>query len=136
MTEKEILSKIQSYNYYIAVKTELEGQLESLVSKITTEYGEMAGGGSGTFDSKVEKLAINRTRLESKIKTLDCEICEIKRLIEKSGLDEMEQDILWQVAKSERLISYSRRNNVSKSYVYKIRDRALKKIASKTQNVG
>lgn len=134
MTEKEILEKIQNYNYYVAVKTELEGQLESLVSKITAEYGETAGG-CGTFDSKVEKLAIKRERVESKIKALDYSMQVVKDLIENSGLEQTEKDVMWQVAKCESLISYARNQKLYKSYVYKIKDRALKKISLKLQNV-
>lgn len=135
MTEKEILSKIQSYNFYTAVKKELEGQLESLVCKITTEYGDASGVTGGNYESKVEKIAIKRDRVKSKIHAIDLLLQEIKDLIEHSGLDQLEQEILWRVAKCESLISYARNKKIYKSTVYKIRDRAIKMIYNKIQNV-
>lgn len=136
MTEQEILSKIKSYQYIAATKRELDDQLESVVYKITATYGDAAGGAAGGFSSKVERVAIKREKMLAKIRRKELEIREIKKLIECSGLNEQEQEILWTVARAGNLRRYARDNALCKSYVYKIRDKAVKKIAARLQNVG
>ena len=136
MTEQEILSTIKNYQYIDATRRELEEQLETIVYKVTATYGDAAGGTSSGFSSKVERVAINREKLLAKIRRKELELRRIKRLIESSGLDATEQAVLWTVAKCGNLRRYARDNKLCKSYVYKIRDRAVKKIASKLQNVA
>lgn len=127
--EKEVLSKITNYNYYKAVKEELEGQLESIVCNITASYGDLAGC-SGKTTNKVEKMAIKRDNLKEKIQALEAKLEEIKSMIDKSGLDPTEKEVLWWAANNGKLAAYARRERIGKDNVYKIRDRAITKIAN------
>lgn len=136
MTER-ILNKIENYTYAITVKKELEEQLARITYKCTPTYGNVGGGATGFKTSKVETNVIHKDEIQRKINRKDAEIKEIENLINGSGLTEQEKEVLWCVAREEHLSSYARYYKIYLSNVYKIRDRALKKIAAalKPQNV-
>ena len=128
MTDKDILNKIQSYNYIKATKEELEEQLQSIVYKSTQSYGEL-GGMAGGSSSKVERHAMRKMELEDKISKAEAQLREIEGFISHKSLNQTEQEVLRCIADCEHLISYARYNKMCLSNVYKVRDRALKKIA-------
>lgn len=129
MKEHEVVNTIRRWQFIEATKRELEEQLESISYKITANYGDAAGGGGG-FTSKVEKIALKRQNLMQKIRIKNIEQKKIRSLIECSGLSTIEQAVLWEVAKCGNLRRFAQCNDLCKSYVYKVRDRAIKKVAA------
>ena len=129
MTENEVVKVIKRWQFIEATKRELEEQLESIAYKTTATYGDTAGGGGG-FTSKVEDIAIKRQKLMQKIRMKEVEKKKIKSLIECSGLSDIEQAVLWEVAKCGNLRRFAQCNKICKSNIYKIRDRAIKKVAA------
>ena len=130
MKEHEVVNTIRRWQFIEATKRELEEQLESIVYKTTATYGDTAGGGGG-FTSKVEDIAIKRQKLIRKIRVIELEQKLIIKMIQCSGLTDIEKSVLWEVAKCGNLRRFAQVNKICKSNVYKIRDRAIKKVAAK-----
>ena len=137
MDEKAVIGKIQCYTYYKARLAEVEEQLQSICIKLTPTYGNLAPTTGGTFNSKVENIGNRRHDLTQKIRAYKREVLKVQQLIENSGLDEREKGLMWWIANNGRLAAYARRERIGKDNVYKIRDRAVKKIiaAHTPQNV-
>lgn len=137
MDEKEVLSKIKSYSYNMARLEEINEQLQSICIKITATYGNLAPTSGNGFRSKVEETGNRRYELKKKRAGYDRKVMEVRHMIYNSGLDEREKGLMLWIANNGKLQAYARRERIGKDNVYKIRDRAIKKIiaASKTQNV-
>lgn len=133
---KELLEYIQGYSYSKARLEETKKKLESITPKITPTYGMIGGRASG-INRKVENMGNRRVELELKAAEHQNKIDNIYRLIECSGLDQREKPLMWWVARNGKLQAYARRERIGRDNVYKIRDRAVKKMLAynKTQNV-
>lgn len=125
---QQIEKTIKSYTYHIHILEELKMQLASIVPK-TTSNVDAAPASSNGFRSKVEAMSIKRIELKAKIQNSEKTIARITKMIECSGLTDVEKGALWCIANNERLVQYARRNRIKQSQIYKIRDRALKKVA-------
>ena len=79
--------------------------------------------------SKVEKKGIQFYELNRKLAKTRREIALIRNYINNSGLSDQEKRVIWVVAKNESLLQYARENGIQPSNIYKIRDRALKKMS-------
>ena len=137
MTEKELLELIQSYAYNKARLIEIQDELNSVNYKITAMYGNLAPSSGGTFNSKVETIGNKRHELKARGYVYKNKIERIIKYIENSGLTDREKGVIYWLAKNRRLQAYARREHIGKDNIYKIRDRALKKIIidNKLQNV-
>lgn len=136
MTENEIKRKIKSYRFVEATKNELQQQLEELTYKTTNTNNEEVPAMTNAVHSKVEKYVITKVEKEKKKNEKQKELDEIWDMIHRSGLNEDEVNVMWCIAQGESLASYARRSRIYKSNVYKIRNRALRKIRNKQQNEG
>ena len=128
MNEKDLIEKIQNYSYYKARLKEVQEQLESMAYKVTATYGNLAAAASNSFTSKVETYGNKKYELHKKEAAIKANIAEIERYINCSGLDSKESALMWWIANNGRLAAYARREHIGKDNVYKIRDRAVKKI--------
>lgn len=137
MDGKEVISKLQNYTYSRERLAELQERLDSICPKVTTTYGNLAPSTGGGFSSKVEDMGNRIHDLKQKMRAHERKIAEVRRMIEHSGLDKREKGIMWWIANNGKLQAYARREHIGKDNVYKIRDRAVKKIiaAQELQNV-
>lgn len=137
MDRKEVLDKLQSYAYHRARLREARAQYISITYKTTPTYGNLAGASGGNNSSKVEDMGNRRIDLETKIKNHNAKVEEVRRMIQKSGLDDREKRLLWWLANNGKLQVFARREHIGKDNVYKMRDRAIDKViaAEKTRNV-
>lgn len=129
----QIEKTIKGYAYHKATLDELKMQLSSIVPKTTSNI-DAAPASSNGFRSKVEDLSIKRIELKLKIRKREYAIDCITKMIERSGLTDVEKGALWCMANNERLLQYARRNRIKQSQIYKIRDRALKKVARRYED--
>lgn len=137
MDGKEVLDILRNYPFYSARLEEIKEQLQSICPKVTATYGNLAGvsGGNG-FRSKVEDMGNRRYELKQKEAYYKRKAGQITRMIECSGLSDQEKALMWWIAKNGRLQAFARRERIGKDNVYKIRDRAVKKILAKTLQNG
>lgn len=132
----DIIKDISRYTYHKNRYDEITEQLAALTYKTTATYGNLAPAMSNTFNSKVETMALRQAELKSEQAKYKRIIDHITNMIEHSGLNEHEKGVLWCIANCERLQGYARYHRIQQSNVYKIRDRAIRKIEKrlKTQN--
>ena len=137
MEHEDVMAKIQNFSYNRERLREVHAQLESMTYKTTATYGNLAASMSTGFSSKVEKYGNRSYELHKKEAKLKRKLDEIVKLIQYSGLDNREKALMWWLANNGKLQGFARRQRIGKFNVYKIRDRAVKKIiaAYKTQNV-
>jgi len=123
-----LIEKLQNYNYYIARLEEVQERIESICTKLTATYGNLAGGSSNTFKSKVEDEGNKKHDLKARAESYKKRIAGIEKLIDHSGLTEREKELMWWIAKNGKISVYASINQVGKWNLYKIRDRAVEKI--------
>ena len=138
MDAEKLLETIQNYTYYLARLREVREDIAKLAPKVTATYGNLAPSMGNGFSSKVEQQGNILYELHKKEKMYGRKIAIIKHYIEKSGLTDQEKQLMWWLARNGKLQAYARRERIGKYNVYKIRDRAVRKIiaANNPQNVG
>lgn len=138
MDKQAVLDKITEYSYNMARLAELKERLDSINYKTTATYGNLAPStGSGFNSSKVEDMGNRRHEIELAMQPYKRKIAEVRRMIEKSGLTDVEKGVMWWLSRNGKLQAFARREHIGKDNIYKIRDRAVSKIiaAQKPQNV-
>ena len=125
--EDSILTMISNYVYYHKELVDLEERLREKCFKMTASYGGV--GHSTAIVNQVESYCISRYKLKESIGKYKRKLALCDQLLELPVLTEREREILIACRDGRCLLEYSRANGVCKSYVYKIRDRAIKKIA-------
>lgn len=133
----DILTYIGKYTYNKNRYDEITEQLEELTYRVTPTYGNLAPAMSNSFTSKVETMGIRQAELKSEQAKHKKVVDRITDMIERSGLNEHEKGVLWCIANCEKLQGYARYHRIQQSNVYKIRDRAVRKIDKRlnTHNV-
>lgn len=126
--EKAVIDKIKSYTYNMARYAETKEKIKSITCKTTSTYGNVAAASSKSFKSKVEQTGNVLYELHTKEKDLKVKLIEIERMIEYSGLNDNEKALMWWIARTGNIQAYARRYHVGKDNVYKIRDRAVRKM--------
>lgn len=137
MDAKKVIETIQNYTYYKARLKEVQEDIASIVPKTTAAYGNLAPSMGSGFSSKVEQQGNRLYDLHKREAELIERIAVIKWYIERSGLTEKEKQLMWWIARNGKLQAFARRERIGKNNVYKIRDRAVRKIiaANKPRNV-
>lgn len=130
MDAKEVIVKLENYTYNKTRVAEAMRQLEEITIKTTPTYGNLAPANSNGFNSKVENVGNRRLELMKKIREHQQKVAEVQRMIGKSGLTKLEKDVMWWIANNGKLAAYARRERIGKDNIYKIRDRAVKKIVA------
>ena len=127
--EKSLLNKIQNYSLYCSQEREYAEAIEERRhgSGRKREVPKSLNGPC----SYVENRGIGIYTLQQKKAVAALEIARITRFIEESELTDQEKAVLWCAAENKALSKYARENNIKSSKVYKIRDRALRKIIKK-----
>lgn len=123
-----IIDEIKSYSYNTARLLEIREKIKSLCCKTTPTYGNLAAASSNSFNSNVEKIGDKRFELTKKETEIKSKLNEVTSLIENSGLTDREKELMWWIARTGNLQAFARRNHIGKDNVYKIRDRAIKKM--------
>lgn len=127
--EKEVLLFLTEWSYHIQRVRKLEEMFATAKVNMTVEYRESASSGrSGS--SMVEELVMKKARIEGELQTLVTKMKQYIQAVNKCGLTQVERDIIVKVTKSESLLRYACDHDIYPSYVYKIRNRAVKKIVN------
>jgi hypothetical protein len=133
--EKDLLVKIKSYLLIEEDVKKLSKRLKSSEYTLTPAYKSDGSGFSGfSKNSKVENLATKRLEIQRQLNEKIFWLRKIDDAIEKAGLTKKERDLIECTIKGWSLSSYARQKNIYKSHVYKIRDRALKKMVKWIDN--
>lgn len=126
--EQAVIDKIKSYTYNMTRFLENQEKLKSICCKTTSTYGNVAASSRKSCKSMVEQTGNKLYELHNKEKMYKEKLIEVENMIEKSGLCETEKALMWWIARTGNIQAFARRNHIGKDNVYKIRDRAVKKI--------
>lgn len=127
--EKWLLERLKNYELAANDVRQLETRLKEIGYKVSATYGLNGGGGSGKTASKIESLILQRDELEREIQEERRILLSIKDAVNHAGLTARERELVICTVRGESLSSYARSRNIYKSSVYKIRDKALEKMA-------
>lgn len=127
--EKQLLGQLKSYILILDDIEKLKEDLARAGYTMTANYSFNGGGFGGFGGSKVETLGVRRLDLERQLKRKVSIIEQIDDARENAGLSEREWVLIEHTIHGGSLSSYARKKNIYKSHVYKIRDRAVKKMA-------
>lgn len=106
----------------------LTEQLNEICYKLTVSYGLNTGGGSGMPTSAIENLIIKKEKLQVQINDINTKIRIYNKAI-ASALSPLEREIIYEIIDGNYLLQYARQKGIYKSTVYKIKDKAIYKIA-------
>lgn len=128
MSKDEVLELVKNYTYNSNRLREVQEQLAAITPKTTPTYGNLAPSMPSGFSSKTENQSIRTYNLHRKEWIYKAKVDRVRRYIERSGLDSREKALMWWLAGNGRLAAFARREHIGKDNVYKIRDRAVRKI--------
>ena len=133
-SEATLLETLKNWNYLKSYIRRLEISLQESDYKITTSYSDTKCFSSGMSVSKVESYCFSQ--LETKT-----EIRDIKRRMEQcswsyraANLTKEERLTIYYTCTGKSLLQLSKSLNVSQAKIYRIRDKAVKKMYLKIQN--
>lgn len=131
MTDKEAMlyEIMQDFTYYENRAKEIRKRLESRSYKITASFSLTGGIGGNGFTSKVETAAIEELKLLGELAEIEKKKDIVFSAMRKASLTKTEQGIADCIMAQQDLSAFARNNGIYSSYVYKIRDRMLKKMA-------
>ena len=128
MTVKELESTIKSFSYLMATADELKKKIEGMTYKTTSSINPAPSSSTNAFHSKVEDFGNNYIFMKMKYEEKKVELDYISTIINHPSLSDEEKDILHFLATNGSMLSYARKKGIYKSYVYKIKDKALAKL--------
>lgn len=131
--ENRLYETIKDFVYIRNRIADIRLRLAECSYKVTTSYS-LTGGCSGGFTSKVENAAIKELRLRGELEALMKEEADVTDALRNGGLTRREYGLVEGMMCGYSLAEYGRMNGLYISHVYKIRDKALRKMAVYLQN--
>lgn len=113
---------------YISV---FKNQIECLCIPSIRPSPNVLGIQSGRVSNRVENHVIKKISLESKVNELENKIAVFKESIRKSNLTDREKIVLRYMQNGISLSVCAKKENIYKTYVYKIKDSLVTKILAK-----
>lgn len=126
--EKDITYFLIDWKYYLNQLHRLQESLSTCTVKLTTVYEENKASG-GMVSSSVERCVIKRAKIEEEIKNILDAMELYITAINHAGLTQTEKDIIKCLMNRKKLLKYAKEKNIYHSNVYKIKERAVRKIA-------
>lgn len=127
MGKAPLLIRLESYSTYKCREAEYAALIQEKGFVDATNHDAQPKAVNRSY-SKVENKGIYFYNINKKLQEARQEMAQIKRYIEDSGLTDQEKEVLWMIAERKKLLSYAKEKGITPSYIYKIRDRALKKV--------
>ena len=126
-TEKGVTYFLIDWKHHINQAKKLGETLESITLKLTVTYQETKSF-TGNTSSAVERYVMQREKIENELSRLLDSIQLCIAAINHCGLTTSEKEVIKCLMDRKKLIAYAEENGIYWSYVYKIKERAIKKI--------
>lgn len=127
--EKELQFFIMDWNYNLKRIKTLKEQIAEMNISITQRL-DIAGGGGGNWNtSKIEFFYLKKEKKELELKELQKKVDDINYVLESKLLKDVEKGTIRCIMKKESLSKYAEQQGIYLSYVYKIKENAIKKMA-------
>ena len=124
----EVLQNLQNLIYYEERIELLESRLREITPKTTQTYSLTGFSGGGTVSSQVENLCIQKESAIAELQELRKTVAEYYRALENCKLTQLEKTTLTATVQGVKMSKVAKREGLYKSYVYKVRDRAIRKL--------
>ena len=128
-TEIFVLNYLREYDFIRREIERLRERANETQYRITPSYTASGGSSSGWKNSKVENMAIKSIDLQEQRRRIETSFATINKAIANTMLSEKERAVINHIIQGGSLSAYAREKGIYKSYVYKIRDNAVRKIA-------
>ena len=131
LTEKEqrLYDTMKDFIYYENRAEEIRSRLGRCSYKITASFSPTGGTGGNGFSSKVENIAIRELQLLGELAEVEKTMGSVLKAVKAAQLTKTERKLAKWIMDGQSLASFARRCGLYSSYVYKIRDKMLKKAA-------
>ena len=126
--EQEILEDLRTLRYDKRRLKVLYGRLKEITYKLTPTLS-LSGGGGGRPSNQIESLCVRRDEVKREINEIRTKAAMYEAAILTGGLTDRERDVIDAVITGHILTKYAQDSGIYRSNVYKIRDKALKKIS-------
>lgn len=129
--EREVQYTLQDWLLLIKREKDLTMSFCKLSISITAGYEITGIKGSGGERSQIERYCLKKDEIESELIGVRLKILTYIHAIKTAGLSEVEKEIVDWLQDGRTISDYAKRKGIYISYAYKIKDRAIRKIAKK-----
>ena len=127
-TEETLLETLKDWEYLKKNLKRLRNSLQEKSYKITTSYSEASSFSSGLSHSKVETYVFSIMGIKDEIKEIETTIKMCTTAYKKANLTYEERLTIDYTRSGRSLLRLSRKLNMAQAKIYRIRDRAVKKM--------
>lgn len=136
INEATLLKKLKDWDLLELSIREAKERIEENTYRITacaSQTPSSGGSGNGKLENYCISLIKNKERLERLIKFRN----SVLTALNKSGLTDVERKTIVYTSLRRSLLSIAKKNNISQAGIYRVRDKAIKKMCdymNKTTN--
>lgn len=133
-SEAILLDTLKNWNYLKGYIKRLEISLQESDYKITTSYSDTKCFSSGMNVSKVESYCFSQLETKNEIRDIKKRMELCRWAYRTTDMTEEERLTIYYTKTGKSLLQLSKHLNVAQAKIYRIRDRAVKKMFLKIQN--
>ena len=133
-TEKQILETLKDWQFLINRLERLKTDLREQEFRITPTLSDAKVFVVGSNVSKVESFCFSRMKIKNEIELISRKLKACKDAYNEADLTQLEKLTVSYTCHGKSLRRLSKRENISQATIYRIRDRAVKKMALKIRN--
>jgi hypothetical protein len=129
MREKDLIATLRDWLFISKRIGILRDRLAAHNYSITACYSATGGSlGGGVATSEVERYCITRAKIVDELNSLEETITSVSEALKIAKLSLIERELITGVMNGRSMTSIAKENGIYISRVYKIRDRAIRKI--------
>lgn len=133
-TEKELLETLQNWQVHKIKIAQLEADLEEKCYGVTTSYSDACSFSSGTVSSKLENYAFSVIEIKNEIREIKDKMKLCINAFNKAELSKLEKLAVQYTCTGKSLLQLSKDFNLAQARIYRIRDRAVRKMYIEIRN--
>ena len=132
--ERNLQDDLMCWPYTLNRISVLENQLAEMQTSITTNYDLSGVTVYGGKSSKIENLYIQKSKKEQELKKLVKLVAVVEGALRGIEFSMLEKETLRCLMYGPSLKVYAEQKGIYKSYIYKIKDKAIRKLSQKLKD--
>ena len=133
-TEAMLLETLKDWRFLQRSIVRLRNTLDEKTYKVTTDYSDAKAFSSGLSNSKVENYCLARLETEAKIEDIQRQLDLCRMAYQRAALTEEERKTILYTVAGKSLVPLARELEMAQARIYRVRDRAVRKMFLVTQN--
>ena len=133
-TEAMLLDTLKDWRYLQRSIARLRNTLDEKTYKVTTDYSDVKAFSSGLSNSKVENYCLARLETEAKIDDIQQKLDLCRTAYQRAALSQEEKKTILYTVAGKSLVQLARELGMAQARIYRIRDRAVRKMCTEIQN--